>query len=98
YSIVPPLVYPNAEDFVTVGISGFPTTKEFNNELLLQLEKDFSDLCSKNHYKRYIQAELSNTPTTYQKYFGNDIYEHFKKLKLEQDTKHLFYHGDVFTD
>lgn len=98
YSIVPPLVYPNAEDFVTVGISGFPTTKEFNNELLLQLEKDFADLCSKNHYKRYIQTELSNTPTTYQKYFGNDIYEHFKKLKLEQDPKHLFNHGDVFTD
>ena len=96
YSITPPLVYPYPEDFITVGISGFPTRKEFSKEALLNLEHDFALLCANHHYKRYIQTELSNSPGTYENYFGKDIYGKFKALKQTYDPKDLFNRGDVF--
>lgn len=93
---MPPLLYSENNDFDVVGFFGYPKQSNIDVKTLMSLENDFSNLVQQKHYRRYIQAELSRGPLVYQKYFGNNLYQQFGKIKIQLDPKFLFNKNSVF--
>lgn len=92
---VPPLLYPVNEDFYATGVWGTPGPA-FSKQKLDNMEKEFSELVIKNHYHRYLQAELFDQPVNYANYYGNKTYQSFREIKLKLDPKFLFNPKTIF--
>lgn len=92
---VPPLIFPQSQDFHAIGIWGRPGER-FSQARLLQLENEFEQLVASRHYRTYVQAELLYTPKKYQAYFGSSLYDQYFAIKKQVDPKLLFNRGSVF--
>lgn len=92
---VPPLLYPTVEDFYSTGVWGTAGVG-FSKDKLASMEKEFNEIVIKNHYHRYIQAEMADGPAKFANYYGDKTYQAFRKIKLQLDPKFLFNPATVF--
>lgn len=92
---VPPLIFPGVKTFHALGTWG-TAGPHFDTKKLAAMEKEFGALVIKNHYHRYIQAELANKPSIYSDYFGPGTYQAFYEIKLKLDPGFLFNQNTVF--
>ena len=97
----PPLLFPDQETFIGIGIWGRPKEDKdsFDLHLLKKMDADFHEVVlSEKGFRRYIQTEFVPRDLNYRRYFGREIYNHFFKLKRELDPHMLFNRGTVFAD
>jgi FAD/FMN-containing dehydrogenase len=92
----PPLVYPNAETFLVVGVmahlsSGDPDS----NARILRLERDFIRLARQGGYRLYLQAENIGNRVDLRDYYGDEVFDAFIAWKRDMDPSSLFNRGVV---
>ncbi|MBC6478146.1 MAG: FAD-binding oxidoreductase [Hormoscilla sp. GM7CHS1pb] len=93
----PPLVYPQAEPFLVIGVmSRMCTGDRASNQRTLQVEKAFIDLAKKGGYNLYPQAENFGKNQDFCRYYGEEIYNAFLQLKRQFDPDMIFNPGVVF--
>lgn len=94
----PPLVYPLAESFLALGIWGYPRNhSHFDPVLIEKIASDFHEIVLEYPtFKRYIQIEWHPKKMDYRKYFGEEIYSQFLKLKLQLDPNNLLNSKNIF--
>lgn len=93
----PKLVFPLNEDFVGVGIWGYP--KSSDPESLLAIENEVTNLVvahKHDNYRRYIQTEIVSPKANYRLYFGDSLYEEFESIKKKLDPQFRMNCGTVF--
>lgn len=93
----PKLIFPVDEDFVGVGIWGYPKSSDPAN--LMDVEKDVAALVKAHEgtpYRRYIQSELVSPETDYRDYFGASLYDEFLGFKKQLDPALRLNCGTVF--
>ncbi len=71
----PPLVYPQAEPFLVIGVmSRMCTGDGASNRRILQVEKAFIDMAKKGGYKLYLQAENFGRNIDFCSHYEEEIY------------------------
>ena len=94
----PPLLYPNQEDFVLIGLmatfDGVGTMA--SDERILELERDFAGISLENGYRLYPQAENIGRGIDYASYYGASTYAAFQQLKQRFDPDGIVNPGVIF--
>jgi hypothetical protein len=94
----PPLLYPRGEDFVLMGLMatfngvGTPNT----DDRILELERDFVAIATRNRYRLYPQAENIGRGLDYSAYYDAATYARFRQLKERFDPHGIINPGVVF--
>lgn len=98
-SMNPPLIYPYPHGFSVALLACYllpiVPLKEYQS-IIFSYDRDFTMMAAKKGYHRYIQVDLAYKPDDYRNYFGDKLYQQFKKIKSIQDPKFLFNQGNVF--
>jgi hypothetical protein len=92
----PPLLFDRSEDFYAIGSWGLMNQFVDSKTQIQLFEQAFTQQINQQHLKRYIQAELTASPTVYQAYFSPSVYAQFKAFKKRFDPEFLFNRGSVF--
>ncbi len=93
----PPLVYPEQETFLVIGVMSFlQTGNSRDNERTINVERDFIDMALNRGYRLYLQAENIGRNVNYETYYGPEIYAGFRTIKHNYDPEGLFNRGVVF--
>lgn len=98
YTFNPPLLYPTQRGFVAEGIWGTPADGvAFDFDAMKLLEREFMALTQSDpEYRRYIQTEMTFGETDWSAYFGDDVFETFRRLKHRFDPGGILGAGAVF--
>jgi len=95
--IVAPLIWPYSSPCNAVGSWGILNDVTAHGiEGMLAFDSDFTEIALANGYRRYVQSEVPHGPALYERYFGLEVYSHFRILKREHDPRNLFNRGWVF--
>lgn len=93
----PPLVYPRPETFLVIGVmSRLPSGDEESNRRLLALEREFIRLAVDGGYRLYLQAENFGRQIDFRSYYGEAVFEEFRRWKESCDPAGIFNRGIVF--
>lgn len=91
----PPLVFPQARDFIVMGVMSYLDVTDSSNSIFT-IEKDFISLAESGGYKLYLQAENIGSNVDYRHYYGDLIFDQLEMLKHRFDPKGLINNGLIF--
>lgn len=93
----PPLLYPRSEDFVLIGVMAVVEVgKASFDRQLLDFEKDFVDIATRNDFGLYMQAENTGSGLDFDTYYSAETYSAFKALKQKYDPQKRINPGVFF--
>jgi FAD/FMN-containing dehydrogenase len=95
--VVAALLWPHPTPCYAVGSWGILNDTSLQGiTQVLAFDSAFTELALINGYKRYIQSEAPSGPALYERYFGPEIYSHFRALKRALDPLDILNKGWVF--
>jgi len=96
--LMPPLIYPRARPVTATGAWGWLGDRSAAGVAkLAEFDREFGELAASNpRYRRYVQSELPAGPAVYERCFGPQVYDGFRRLKAELDPAALLNRGTVF--
>jgi hypothetical protein len=99
-ALAAPLVYPEASSFAATGSWGFHDAGAAGDGVaqIAAFERDFMQLVLTHGFRRYIQTELACGPELYKRYFGQEVYTAFLRLKQSHDPGSIINPACVFRD
>ncbi len=97
-TFMPPLVYPLQESFNGCAMQVFHRKRSVDETSLMHDMYELADSLGKTlGFARYLQGEyVPKGPDWYKAYFGESLYESFRKLRQKMDPNEIINPGTVF--
>lgn len=97
FNFHPPLIFPHQTDFYTIGVmSRADVSDQDNVDRIMDIESDFIKMAKDGDYKLYLQAENFGQLIDFKEYYGDRIYNQFRKLKEGFDPTYRINRGVFF--
>jgi FAD/FMN-containing dehydrogenase len=93
---MPPLLFLEDCSIYATGCWGSVIRTVDAQSAVASIEKDFSMLVEKNHYRRYVQVEAFSGTENFRVYFGTELYRKFRDMKASLDPAGILNRGSVF--